>query len=138
MAFVELLRVAAIQQLEAARERVPRGVKDEVVMRGHQAEGVDRPVEPLDASPEMSEELAAVGVVAKDGAPVDATSDHVEVPVGKQHARQASHDSMKPDEERMASQCGQIGTLLSPAHRPARAAPYEIEVGWYVARKSGP
>jgi hypothetical protein len=67
-------------------------VQDEVVVRGHEAEGVDRPVEALDAAPEVREELAAVGVVAEHGAAVDAARDYVEVPVGEQHAGQASHD----------------------------------------------
>jgi hypothetical protein len=92
VAFVELLCVAAVQEAESPRERVPRGVEDEVVVGGHEAEGVDRPVEPLDASPEMREELAAVGVVSEDRAAVDAARDRVEVPVGEQHAWQARHD----------------------------------------------
>jgi hypothetical protein len=93
VAFVELLRVAAVQLLEPVRQLLPRRVEDEVVVRGHEAEGVDRPVEPLDASPEVREELTSVGVVAEDVAAGDAARDHVEVPVGEQCAGYAGHDS---------------------------------------------
>lgn len=91
MAFVELLRVAAVQLLDPAREPVSRRVEDEVVMRRHEAEGVDRPVEPLDASPEMREELTAVEVVVEDVAARDATRDHVEVTVGEKCAKHPRH-----------------------------------------------
>jgi len=93
VAFVELLRVAAVQQLEPAREPLPRRVEDEVVVRRHEAEGVDRPVEPVDAAPEVREEVTAVGVVLEDGAARGAARDHMEVPVGERRAENASHDS---------------------------------------------
>jgi hypothetical protein len=72
MALVELLRVAAVQPLQPARELEPGGVEHEVVVGRHQAQRVDRPVEALDAAPEVREKPTPVGVVEKDVAPVDA------------------------------------------------------------------
>lgn len=83
MALVEQLRVAAIQTLEAARELDARGVKHEVVVRRHQAERVDRPVEAFDAGAHMRQEHSPVGIVSDDGASVDPARDHMEVAIRK-------------------------------------------------------
>jgi hypothetical protein len=99
MALVELLRVAAVQPLEPARELVSRGVEHEVVVRRHEAERVHRPAEPLDAPAKVSEELPAVGVVAKDVAAAGTPRDDVEVPVRERRAENPGHDV---DESRRA------------------------------------
>ena len=113
MAFVELLRVAAVQELHSARELVPRGVEDEVVVRRHQAERMERPLEALDAATEVCQELAAVVVVEEDVAAVDAPRDHVEVAVGERRAEHARHDSMKPHDRCGEAPCGRTGTNSS-------------------------
>jgi hypothetical protein len=50
MAFVELLRVPAVQELHPARHGVAGGVEHEVVVRRHEAERMHRPAEALDAA----------------------------------------------------------------------------------------
>jgi hypothetical protein len=53
---VEGLRVAALETLEAARELGLGAVQDEVVVRGHEAERVQRPAVSLDARPHVGQE----------------------------------------------------------------------------------
>ena len=72
VALVERLRVAALQALEATREVRPRAVEHQVVVRRHEAEGVERPAVPLRARPQMGQKRAPVGVVAEDRAAVHA------------------------------------------------------------------
>jgi hypothetical protein len=58
-------------------------VEDDVVVRGHQAERVDRPAVALGAEADAGEEQPPVVVVAEDRAPVHAARDDVEVAVRK-------------------------------------------------------
>jgi hypothetical protein len=77
MALVESEGVDAVEPVDAARELLDIGMQDEVVVRGHQAEGVDRPPESVDAVGEETEEVQTVGVVPKDRATVHAPRRHV-------------------------------------------------------------
>jgi len=72
VALVERLRVTALQTLDATRELRPGAVEDEVVVRRHEGEGVERPAVALGARPQVGQERAAVGVVAEDRAAVHA------------------------------------------------------------------
>jgi hypothetical protein len=56
VALVERLRVAALETLEAARELGLGAVQDEVVVRRHEAERVQRPAVSLDAHPHVGQE----------------------------------------------------------------------------------
>ena len=69
MALVELLRIASVQELHAARERVAGRAEDEVVVRRHQAERLHRPVEVLHGAAEVAEKLAAILVVVVEVTP---------------------------------------------------------------------
>jgi hypothetical protein len=73
MTLVEPLCVAAVQALNPARELYRRRVKNEVVVRGHEAKRVDDPSVPLRAGTEVHKEGASVYVISEDRAPVDAT-----------------------------------------------------------------
>jgi hypothetical protein len=72
VALVERLRVAALQALEPARELRAGAVDDEVVVRRHETQGVNRPPVALGARAHVREEGAPIVVVSKDRAPVDA------------------------------------------------------------------
>jgi hypothetical protein len=65
VAFVELLSVTAVQAVEAGRELAPRCLDDHVVVRAHEAEGVDPPPKPLDDPREQAEKVPPV-VVARE------------------------------------------------------------------------
>jgi hypothetical protein len=67
---VERLRVAAEQTLQPAGELGLGAVDDEVVVRGHQAQRVDRPAVALGEAEDQPEKPAAIVVVAEDRAAV--------------------------------------------------------------------
>jgi hypothetical protein len=90
---VELLGVAAVQELHPAREGVAAGVEDEVVVRRHQAERVHLPPEAIDAAAEVRQEVAAVGRVEEDVAAGGSARVDVEVAVGERRAENAGHVS---------------------------------------------
>jgi hypothetical protein len=73
MTLVEPLCVAAVEALNPARELDPRRVKNEVVVRRHEAQRVDDPPVALCAGTEVRKEDASVYVISEDRAPVDAT-----------------------------------------------------------------
>lgn len=67
MAAVEGLAVDAVEVAHAARERRARGLDQQVVVVGHQAEGVAEPAPPLDRLRQDAQEGLPVVVVAVDG-----------------------------------------------------------------------
>jgi hypothetical protein len=91
VALVERLRVAALEALKASRELGLRAVQDEVVVRRHQAEGVQRPPVPLDARPNVCQKGAPIAVVPEDRAAVDSAGGDVEVAIGKRGAQDTGH-----------------------------------------------
>jgi hypothetical protein len=121
---VERLRVPALQALEPARELRPGGVEDEVVVRRHETERVNRPPVVLGARQDVGEERASIVVIPEDRASVDATRGDVEVAVRKarsQNARHAVHESARsppalPSVDKPAHSCNTL-------HRPFRACP---------------
>jgi hypothetical protein len=163
---VERLRVAALEALDAAREVGPGAAEDEVVVRRHQAEGVERPAVALRAGVDVGQERAPVVVVAEDRAAVHAPGHHVEVAVrkrGSRHARHGTHQTSRSAVCRLlwtdrrtlltADTFAQDVSRVRPwfsrgdgpprahaaraAARPRSRTVYEIEVGWYEARKPG-
>jgi hypothetical protein len=78
VALVEPEGVDAVQALHPSPELRHRRLHDEVVVRGHQAESVDGPVETVDAVRQQAEERETVGVIAVDRAAIDAARRHVE------------------------------------------------------------
>jgi hypothetical protein len=95
VAVVEALRVVAEQALKAARELGLCAVEDEVVVRGQQAERMQRPAVAIEALPQSHQEESSVVVVAEDRAAVHATRHHVEVPVRERRAKYARHVFIK-------------------------------------------
>jgi hypothetical protein len=93
---VERLRVAALQALKAPGELGLRAVQNEVVVRRHQTERVQRPPVALGARPDVREEGAPVVVVPEDRAPVHSARRDVEVPIGERGSQDAWHATMKP------------------------------------------
>jgi hypothetical protein len=112
MPLVEGLRVAALEALDAAGELGLGAVKDEVVVRRHQAERVHRPAKALGARADVGEEEAPVVVVTEDRAAVDPARHHVEVPVRKRGSRHPRHALIKPRRPPTVSPCGRLGALL--------------------------
>jgi hypothetical protein len=90
---VESESVDPVQPLHSRPQSLDGGLEDQVVVGRHQAEGVDDPVEAVDAIREQREEVQAVRVVAKDGATVDAACRHVKDTVRKLAAEPSCHPS---------------------------------------------
>jgi hypothetical protein len=88
---VEPQRVDAVQPLHAAREVRDGRRDDEVVVRRHQAVGVDVPAEALDAVGQQREERPPVDAVAVDRCVVDAERRDVEDAVGQKCTKRARH-----------------------------------------------
>jgi hypothetical protein len=82
VALVEPESVDPVQSLHSGPQSVDRGLEDQMVVRRHQAERVDDPVEAIDAIGEERKEVQAVRVVAKDGATVDAARRDVKDTIG--------------------------------------------------------
>jgi hypothetical protein len=92
VALVELLRVGAVQDLHAGRQRLEVGLDDQVVVIAHQTECVEVPAESAHDDSEQAKEVAAVLVVAVDPRPVDAARGDVVVATGREDvAGQAGH-----------------------------------------------
>src|SRR5437588_3273818 len=89
--FVEPEGVDAVQTVKAACELRDGRLHDHVVVRGHQAEGVDDPFETADGVREQLQERHPVLVVAIDRAAVDSTGCHVKDAVGKLAAKLSCH-----------------------------------------------
>ena len=70
---IEELRVAAVDDLHAARKRRLLCLDDQVVMVGHQAERMAGPVVPSDDGAEQRQERLPVDVVEEDLAMIRAT-----------------------------------------------------------------
>jgi len=83
--------VDPVEPVEPARHRIDRRLEDEVVVRRHQAVGVELPLEALDAVPEKRQEARAVEPVAEDRAVVDADGRDVEHTVGQLRAKDPRH-----------------------------------------------
>jgi hypothetical protein len=66
VAAVERQRVGAVQAVYAVGEAPELGLEDEVVVGGHQAEGVAAPVLPVDFRGEEAQEEPALVVVEED------------------------------------------------------------------------
>jgi hypothetical protein len=77
VASVERLRVPAIQAMEAGRELRSGGLDDEVVVRPHETEGMDTPLEPLADLGEQSNEVPPVIVAGEQPALVDRVTGDV-------------------------------------------------------------
>ena len=90
---VEPEGVDPVQSMHPAPELVDGRAEHQVVVRRHQAVGVDVPAESLDAVGKKREEAATVDAVAVDRGVVDAERRHVKDPVGKLSAQKASHDA---------------------------------------------
>jgi hypothetical protein len=78
---VEPERVDAVEPLHPSPKLRNRRLDDEVVVRRHQAEGVNGPTEAVDAIHQQPEEAQTVGLVPVDVAAVDAAGRDVEDPV---------------------------------------------------------
>jgi hypothetical protein len=91
VAEVVALGVDAVQHVHPRRQVGAARLHDEVVVRGHEAEGVTAPGATLDDVREEREEAEAVGVVPEDALACDAPCDDVEEPVGKGPAKNTSH-----------------------------------------------
>ena len=78
MSLVERLRMPPFQELEAAGQVRLGALEDEVEVRRHEAERVDRPPIPLHAPGHEAEKVATILVVTEDRAAVDASREHVE------------------------------------------------------------
>jgi hypothetical protein len=90
---VEAQGVRAVQELHAAGELLHGRLEDEVVVRGHQAVGVELPAEALACVAEEREEGLAVDAVAVDGGVIDAERRHVEDAVVEDAAQESWHES---------------------------------------------
>ena len=73
----------AVEVLHSRPEPFHGRLQEQVVVVGHQAEGVDDPVETVHALGEELEEAGSIRVVPLDVAPVDAASRDVEDPIGQ-------------------------------------------------------
>ncbi len=93
MALVESQRVDAVQAVEPPGEVGGRRLDDHVVVRGHQAEGVDGPAEARDTVGKQLQEGHAVGVVAVDRAAIDPAGGDVKNAVRKLAPKLPCHAS---------------------------------------------
>ena len=88
---VELLRVDAVDAVEAAREGGLRRRDDEVVVVAEQRQRVHVPRVRVDGVADELEELEAVAPVAEDRAAVDAFDPDVEDAVGEPSSERSGH-----------------------------------------------
>jgi hypothetical protein len=109
---VEAESMDAVQALHPEPQLRDGRVDDEVVVRRHQAERVDGPVEAGDALSEQTEEGQAVGVVAVDRATIDAARRHVEDAVRQRAAQPSRHLATVTPVERVTRECGRPVTQL--------------------------
>ena len=86
---VEGERVDPVETVHPASHLVHRRREHEVVVRRHQAVGVEVPVEAVDAVPEEGQKAAAVEPVVKDRAVVDPERGDVEDAVRQRSAKDA-------------------------------------------------
>jgi len=92
MASVEVARVTAVEKLHARREiRIGR-LDEQVVVVGHQTEGMNLPTEGLDRAGVPFEPFGAVGVVAHDRPLLVAAADDVVEGAFVLDAKRAGHD----------------------------------------------
>ena len=115
VALIEQLGVAAVEALHAGRELGRRRFDDQVVVRAHEAVGVDVPVVLAFDDAEEVEEVEAIEVRAEDPSVVDPVRGDVEDAVGELAAKQSGHaldGSSRIDEFRpLRAFCHTIGTL---------------------------
>jgi hypothetical protein len=119
VALVERLRVAALEPLNAPRELGLGAVQDDVVVRRHEAERVQRPAVSLGARPHVGQERAPVVVVPENRAAVHAATGDVEVAVRKRGSENARHASIQAALGPPQGACGRTGALsahLAPSH----------------------
>jgi len=88
---VVLARIVALEPLDGRREPLNRAVDHGVVVRRHQAVGVEAERPPLHGGLQERDESAAVLVVTEERRPVHRAGGHVEVPVRKRRAKESSH-----------------------------------------------
>jgi hypothetical protein len=87
------LRVDAVQVVEAAGELKLGRVDDQVVVRPHEAVGVNAPFVPADRDDEEAQEEDAVGVVAEHELRVNCPCGHVKEAVREGRPEPARHRS---------------------------------------------
>jgi hypothetical protein len=83
VAFVEAGGVAAVQEVHAVGELLPRRLDEEVVVRAHEAEGDDVPGEALDGGEQQQVHRAVVVDVAEEEGVGDRAAERVVEAVGK-------------------------------------------------------
>jgi hypothetical protein len=88
---VVALRIPAVQELHPRGELEAGALDDEVIVRPHQAQRVDVPVEAFHRPQEEGEEVEPVIVVAEQPDLGDGQAGGVVDPVRKQRARLARH-----------------------------------------------
>jgi hypothetical protein len=93
VACVVLARVVALEPLGRAREVLRPTLEDGVVVRSHQAEGVQAQAEPDDRAAEQPQEHEAVERVQEERSLVHAVRGHVEIAVRQLGAKDSSHAS---------------------------------------------
>jgi hypothetical protein len=111
MAEVEPLGVDAVESAEAVRELLARAGDDEVVVRAHEAIGLDAPTLLGDDLGEEGEEHEPVAVVPVHVATVDAAGGDVVDAVGEEAPGDAGHASTVRPPTGVRQRCGQAGTL---------------------------
>ena len=89
-------RVSAVQRFHAVAYIPESRLQYEVVVRVHQAGGVDEPPPPKSDSSEPQGERLAVDVVAEDRPIVDTVRGQVIDPLGVEGAGLARHSSIVP------------------------------------------
>jgi hypothetical protein len=109
---VEGLRVPAVEALHAAGQVRLGRVEDEVEVRRHETQRMERPAVALRAELDEPQERAPVVVVPEDRAPVDAAREDVEVPVGQRCAKHARHRANESARTTRRPRRGQTGALL--------------------------
>jgi hypothetical protein len=114
VARVVLSRVVAVQPLHRARELLDRALDDCVVVRRHQAPGLEPQPEPADRPAEMDQEEGPVEVVPEERRLGDAPRHDVEVPVGETRAEDAPHPTI------VAAETGGTRRRASSFPLPAR------------------
>ena len=88
---IELLRVDAVQLAHACREIALRGLDDQVVVIGHLAPGVDRPVEALATLCQGFQPAFAIDVVRVDILAAVAARGHMVQPPGEFESKWTGH-----------------------------------------------
>jgi hypothetical protein len=110
VAEVVALGVDAVQHVHAGGQVGSASLHDEVVVRGHQAEGVAAPGEALDDVREEREKAKPVGVVPKDARAGDARRDDVKEPIRKRPAKETGHRPKLERHDQPSVHCGKAGT----------------------------